>query len=222
MSVAINTDLESLLLYGGGIFDAECSSDINHAVIAVGYDLEEGYILIKNSWGESWGEDGYIRLALGLNDGDGQCGVATLASYPTVYLSSSDCNPSTKIQCSEDVSCQPDETCCCLDWNQGFCQHWECCPGNFGTCCADGKVKQLAFFSFLELSVLVLLPSSSPCLWTFSRLLHERQRCDSISKEILRNFSFQCCTTHKKIDSSQLIRNSSFHFFFLSILVRYS
>jgi cathepsin L len=50
-------------LYGGGVYDGGCSSrscSIDHAVLAVGYDQD--YWLIRNSWGKSWGEKGYIRL----------------------------------------------------------------------------------------------------------------------------------------------------------------
>lgn len=49
--------------YGGGIYEGGCSSSgctINHAVLAVGYSQD--YWLIRNSWGSSWGESGYIRL----------------------------------------------------------------------------------------------------------------------------------------------------------------
>merc|ERR1712150_237343 len=49
--------------YGGGVFSGGCSSNscsIDHAVLAVGYDTD--YWLIRNSWGSSWGEKGYIRL----------------------------------------------------------------------------------------------------------------------------------------------------------------
>jgi cathepsin L len=49
--------------YAGGIYEGGCSSSgctINHAVLAVGYDQD--YWLIRNSWGSSWGEGGYIRL----------------------------------------------------------------------------------------------------------------------------------------------------------------
>jgi len=49
--------------YGGGIYSGGCSANscsIDHAVLAVGYDTD--YWLIRNSWGSSWGEKGYIRL----------------------------------------------------------------------------------------------------------------------------------------------------------------
>jgi len=56
---------------------------LDHGVLAVGYgtDATAGdFWKIKNSWGGSWGESGYIRLARGTNE----CGVAKDASYPVV------------------------------------------------------------------------------------------------------------------------------------------
>lgn len=72
--------------YSGGIFsDPECHQDpqhVNHAVLVVGYGSEGGvnYWIVKNSWGPSWGENGYFRITRGNNE----CGLATCASYPNV------------------------------------------------------------------------------------------------------------------------------------------
>nr|BBD74171.1 Ficin 2c [Ficus carica] len=72
--------------YKDGVFTSDTcgstSQDVNHAVLAVGYGVENGvpYWLIKNSWGADWGIDGYFKMELGKN----MCGVATCASYPIV------------------------------------------------------------------------------------------------------------------------------------------
>ena len=73
--------------YSGGIYSSPlCSnlpSDVNHAVLAVGYGVDSKknqYYIIKNSWGTSWGIQGYFYLQLGTN----MCGVADCASYPLV------------------------------------------------------------------------------------------------------------------------------------------
>ncbi|CAN1136343.1 Thiol protease aleurain, partial [Linum perenne] len=73
-------------LYKSGVYTSEtCGStpmDVNHAVLAVGYGVENGvpYWLIKNSWGADWGDSGYFKMEMGKN----MCGVATCASYPIV------------------------------------------------------------------------------------------------------------------------------------------
>ncbi|KAL6507140.1 hypothetical protein OROHE_022039 [Orobanche hederae] len=72
--------------YKGGVYTStKCGSsplDVNHAVLAVGYGIENGipYWLIKNSWGAEWGDNGYFKMEMGKN----MCGVATCASYPVV------------------------------------------------------------------------------------------------------------------------------------------
>ena len=73
LSVAL--DASRLQFYKSGVFSpSRCSSsDLNHAVLLVGYDNES--MTIKNSWGPDWGEDGYFRIAK--VDGAGTCGINT-------------------------------------------------------------------------------------------------------------------------------------------------
>lgn len=53
--------------------------DVNHAVLAVGYGVEDGvpYWLIKNSWGGEWGDNGYFKMEMGKN----MCGKSFLTSF---------------------------------------------------------------------------------------------------------------------------------------------
>ena len=85
LAIALNAD--PLQTYVSGILDLseyECpSSGINHAVTLVGYgtDYTYGdYWIIKNSWGESWGEYGYFRI----RRGNGTCGVNCYITTATV------------------------------------------------------------------------------------------------------------------------------------------
>ncbi|KAJ1628227.1 hypothetical protein T492DRAFT_557800, partial [Pavlovales sp. CCMP2436] len=53
----------------------------DHAVYLVGYGTDPDgtpYWKVKNSWGEGWGENGYIRMLRGVN----MCGIAQMATYP--------------------------------------------------------------------------------------------------------------------------------------------
>lgn len=54
-------------------------TELNHGVLAVGFNDDEGYWIVKNSWGSSWGESGYIRMKY-----EYDCGITLAASYPEV------------------------------------------------------------------------------------------------------------------------------------------
>ncbi|KAK9883490.1 hypothetical protein WA026_001663 [Henosepilachna vigintioctopunctata] len=83
VSVGIDGGTLGFEMYSHGIFsDFFCSNRyLNHAVLAIGFGTENGndYYIIKNSWGEKWGEKGYARMARNKKN---MCGIATLASFP--------------------------------------------------------------------------------------------------------------------------------------------
>ena len=86
ISVAIQADQKDFQLYKSGVFTGDCGTKLDHGVLLVGYGSEEDgdYYLIKNSWGTTWGSDGYIKIGRGenFNGGKGQCGVLMQGSYP--------------------------------------------------------------------------------------------------------------------------------------------
>ncbi|XP_010541349.1 PREDICTED: thiol protease aleurain [Tarenaya hassleriana] len=85
VSVAFQV-VDDFRLYKKGVYTSKtCGNtpmDVNHAVLAVGYGVENGvpYWLVKNSWGADWGDNGYFKMEMGKN----MCGIATCASYPIV------------------------------------------------------------------------------------------------------------------------------------------
>jgi hypothetical protein len=96
-------------LYKGGIF-AGCApgTSTDHAVTVVGYGTSGGipYWLIKNSWGSSWGEAGYIRLQRGV----GMCGIGSFASVVTCAPTAGPTDPplTTAKPCVDQYSNCPD------------------------------------------------------------------------------------------------------------------
>jgi C1A family cysteine protease len=83
ISVAIEADEPGFQFYKSGIYTGKCSTNLDHGVLAVGYAPD--YWTVKNSWGTSYGEEGYIRLARGdYNGKSGQCGILIQPVYPVL------------------------------------------------------------------------------------------------------------------------------------------
>jgi C1A family cysteine protease len=81
ISVCIDAGHSSFQSYRSGIYyEPNCSpNNLDHAVVAVGYS-SQGYWIVKNSWGTSWGQAGYIWMS---KDRNNNCGIATNAWYGT-------------------------------------------------------------------------------------------------------------------------------------------
>ena len=86
VSIAIEADKMAFQSYRSGILSTTCGSSLDHGVLLVGYGSENGkdYWKVKNSWGTTYGEDGYVRLFRG-KGGAGECGLLSgPPSYPVV------------------------------------------------------------------------------------------------------------------------------------------
>jgi len=83
VSIGIHAGL-GLQMYSSGIYDPffGCSGSLNHGVLIVGYGVEKSkkYWIIKNSWGESWGESGYFRIIRGKKE----CGLNQMVVHSKV------------------------------------------------------------------------------------------------------------------------------------------
>eukprot|EP01132_Coremiostelium_polycephalum_P005532 gene5532-6891_t len=75
--LAIAADAEEWQFYSKGVFDFPCGKVLDHGILIVGYGVESSifknkpYWIVKNSWGATWGEAGYLRVERGV----GECGL---------------------------------------------------------------------------------------------------------------------------------------------------
>ncbi|XP_075091071.1 cysteine protease XCP2 isoform X1 [Nicotiana tabacum] len=163
VSAGIDGSSADFQLYRGGIYDGRCSSnpdDLSHGLLIVGYGSEgdDDYWIMKNSWGTSWGMEGYGYIRRNTDLPYGVCAINSLASYPTKELASAPSPypspavppppspsppppppPSPKpSECGNLYYCPEDQTCCCELYFFGMCFIQTCCPHKNGVCC-DGS-----------------------------------------------------------------------------------
>jgi len=88
VSIAIEADTRIFQSYSSGVItSSSCGTTLDHGVLIVGYGVENGikYWLVKNSWGTSWGDQGYVKIQRSESNNDpGICGVAMEPSFPIV------------------------------------------------------------------------------------------------------------------------------------------
>ncbi|PNT78134.1 senescence-specific cysteine protease SAG39 [Brachypodium distachyon] len=86
VSVVVDGGDMTFQLYAGGVMTGSCGVEMDHGIAAIGYGATSNgtkYWLMKNSWGTTWGEKGFLRMAKDIPDKRGMCGLAMKPSYPT-------------------------------------------------------------------------------------------------------------------------------------------
>ncbi|KAG1335253.1 low-temperature-induced cysteine proteinase [Cocos nucifera] len=156
VSVGIDGSSWDFQLYTGGIYEGDCSSnpnDIDHAVLIVGYGSQDNvdYWIVKNSWGASWGMQGYIYIKRNTELPYGVCAINAMASYPTKESNSPSPFPSPVMPpppppppppsplpttCGDMSYCPSGETCCCLFEFADICLLYGCCAYENAVCCS--------------------------------------------------------------------------------------
>jgi KDEL-tailed cysteine endopeptidase len=88
VAIALSADTKVFQLYKSGVLTStDCYTSLDHGVLISGYGEENGlkYWLVKNSWGTTWGDEGYIKILRSESTNDpGICGIAMMPSFPKV------------------------------------------------------------------------------------------------------------------------------------------
>uniref|UniRef100_A0ACD5ZQ79 Uncharacterized protein n=1 Tax=Avena sativa TaxID=4498 RepID=A0ACD5ZQ79_AVESA len=87
VAVQIDANGEVLQSYKSGVYKGPCGTNLNHVVTVVGYGVTgagEEYWIVKNSWGQEWGQNGFFFMRKGADGRDGLCGIAMFGVYPVM------------------------------------------------------------------------------------------------------------------------------------------
>ena len=143
VSIGIDASSPDFQNYARGVYRecAHTAERIDHGVLAVGYHLDRrdnhtGYIIVKNSWGGSWGQDGYINIGYDASLDNGTCGMNLQAVVPVgARMHAPTPTPPPPPLCAKRTLLSPafycdyNTTCCCAKQSIfGTCKSYTCCP----------------------------------------------------------------------------------------------
>jgi len=140
VSVAIEADKSAFQSYTSGVLQGNCGTNLDHGVLCVGFGSDNGvdYWKVKNSWGGSWGESGYVRMLRGKGS-SGECGILKSASYPDVNGAAPPSpSPSPSPSPAPTPSCSDTGSICGLVVEFGLCsEFYSKCLQSCGCCDAS-------------------------------------------------------------------------------------
>jgi C1A family cysteine protease len=82
VAIIVEASQNAFQLYTSGIITTGCGVTLDHAITAIGYTPT--YFIVKNSWGTTWGQEGYVWISSSsqYNDGLGACGLFSQPQFP--------------------------------------------------------------------------------------------------------------------------------------------
>lgn len=88
VAVAVEADQDAFQFYKKGVVSKKCGKKLDHGVLVVGYGTDQktglDYYKVKNSWGPTWGQKGYLLIERNSKAKGGMCGILLNAVYPVL------------------------------------------------------------------------------------------------------------------------------------------
>jgi C1A family cysteine protease len=218
VAIAIDANATIFQHYKSGIINAPCGKAIDHGVLVVGYSNTNNgnsYWKVKNSWGASWGENGYFQLGKGINDkSGGECGLLLQSTAVTM----------TNVKCNDEAFCNNNGKAtlvkgkcvcdkCTVDHRGGNQCQYECmvdkdcgdkkkpyCNNINGTC---SKRPNIPFGCFYVNNISVQCGKGSDWPCRNSNVTNSLQESFKVLKEnkMLKNLTYSC-SSDDNLDSS--------------------